>query len=259
MARWHTRRWRRAPMRIVAHTHRRRRHAMGRRRRRQRHRPNYKFLHLRLTRYYTVKWPKATTQPDGSTTYGWNLDHVQFKLADFLPQNSAGTPSVPPFKDYNITKAVVRVKQINCPVSMRLEQYGNHATDFDGTDVGIGTVQTEGDPKPSPNNGTGPKTSDPLRNRSSRKAWDLRSGFTRILKPTVVAQTVNCCGLGPGSNYITRGLRHAWLRLDTNGVKTPWNGLSISMREGDQDLLTQYTITLYVKCREFDLDFNPHA
>ncbi|ASU92192.1 capsid protein [Bat circovirus] len=260
MARWHTRRWRRAPLHAVARSHRRRRHAMGGRRRRHRRRSTYKFFHVRLTRYYTVLWPRATTPSDDTeTTYGWNLDHVNFKLSDFLPMDSTGRSSLPAFKDYNITKAIVRVKPINVPVSMRVEQYGNRATDFDGTDVGIGTVHTSGDPKPSPNNETGPKTSDPLRNRTSRKSWNVRTGFTRILRPTVVAQTANCCGIGPGSNFITRGLRHAWLRLDSNGVKTPWNGLSISLREGDQSLLTQYTITIYVKFREFDLDFNPHA
>lgn len=217
-------------------------------------------MHLRLERIYTVYWPAVTTPSDAADkTYGWNLDHVQFKLADFFPQDSSKKPSLPPFKDYNITKAVVKVKPINIPFSMRMEAYGNHATDFDGTDVGIGTVSEKGDPKPTPNGDKSPKTSDPLRNRSSKRHWNVRTGFTRVLKPTVVAQTANCCGIGPGSNYINKGLRHAWLRLDENGVNTPWEGLSISLRETEAEIYTQYTITLYIKLREFDMDFNPHS
>ncbi|KAK2107945.1 hypothetical protein P7K49_013121 [Saguinus oedipus] len=69
------------------------------------------------------------------------------------------------------------------------ESFGYHAVDKDCTDASMGTVTTTVDPKKG--EGKGSYTYDPLNNRTSRRRWNLASGFTRVPIPIPMMVTTD--------------------------------------------------------------------
>lgn len=200
-----------------------------------------------------AKKPSEDTNVAEPQKFGWNTDHVHFQLSEFLPPK--GTIY---FQDYRIKLAKIVVREVNTVFSQREETYGHHALDLDGMDEGTGTVKRwDGDPNvitPS-NEDPSPLVSDPLVNRSSAKLWNVRRGFKRIFKP--VFQTQGAAKNGAAiSTYWNRANRHAWIPTTTTGIQVPHQGVSISVRETDTPILTQYFLTIYVQFREFDLKTN---
>lgn len=259
------RRRRHAHKRKFAHRRRRR---TFRRRYRSFHHLKYGHFHVRLQKTLTTLWPKAATPSDKDPpSLDWNTDHLQFSLVDFLPGKWA---TAVPFKYFRIRKIVVRGRPINIATGTRTITYGNTALDLDGLDVPNGKIMQSRDPHKlmdgpmgiHENNAPSALTYDPLKNRSSTRPYSAARGFKRIWKPTPLTQLqlVKIQGQAvswqSSSPVASRSLANSW--WDTvQSVKLPWEGLFISMRESDTDILFEYNIHMYVEFKEFNLLVNP--
>uniref|UniRef100_A0AAU6S525 Capsid protein n=1 Tax=Barbastella barbastellus feces associated circovirus 2 TaxID=3139968 RepID=A0AAU6S525_9CIRC len=264
--------WRRRHFRKRRPAYRRRRHTRRSRHHRRHRRKHYRYFWLKLSRTYTVMWPAATkpttdpneadetrllhnqnTKDPGKQTFGWNLDHVHIVLDDFLPPKTTLY-----FQDYRIRLAALKVREVNTVYGQREETYGHHALDLDGMDEGGGTVSRwSGDPNvPSPSNANnGPFVSDPLVNRSSGRLWNTRRGFKRLFRPMFQVSGA-AKNQGAASTFWNRSNHSAWLPCSSSGITIPHQGVSISLRETDTPIVTQYFISIYVQFREFDLKSN---
>lgn len=243
-----------------------RRHAPRRLRRRSRIHPRRrrvfgKTFHLRFHKTTTVDFPKATNTANADTaTLGWNLDHQYFTLEEFIKEaKKPGTGEAytsthyPPFRYYRIRKIVFKGKWINQGLGSLENVLGNTALDLDGEDEGRGTASKSSlDPKKAGVTG-GPLTYDPLMNRSSKRAFNARSGFTRIFRP----QPQLLCTLREGGGMFSYffGRKQPWVSVQM-GSTVHWQGLSVSMRQWleQHPVSMQYDITAYVQFKEFDYE-----
>ncbi|UNI72386.1 MAG: capsid protein [Chaetfec virus UA24_8279] len=263
----------RAVRRRRRHAHRRRfAHRRRRRTFRRRYRSFHKFkyghFHVRLQKTLTTLWPKATNPTNkDDPALGWNTDHLQFTLVDFLPPKWA---TAVPFKYYRIRKIVVRGRPINVETGTRTITYGNTALDLDGLDVPNGKIMQARDPKKlmdgpmgiHENDAPSALTYDPLKNRTSARHYSAARGFKRVWRPTPQTQIQLVKLQGSSVTWqssdpvASRGLANSWWDTVQSG-KLPWEGLFISMRESDSDILLEYDIHLYVEFKEFNLLVNP--
>nr|WDW25931.1 MAG: putative capsid protein [Canine circovirus] len=238
----------------------------------------YKFFHVRFHRVLTTDWPAASkvpkmvdaddNDPTKETPLLWNMDHLQFKLSQFIqcyqPPNFTFQHQ-PPFRYYKINKVVVKGTWINFPERTMENTLGNTALDLDGEDTGRGNVtQSNLDPGKPPTMGDPPTPVqppyiyDPLQNRASKKAFNMLSGFKRIFRPKP-----SLTETGSGSKVVH------WFNKPTpwvsvrEGCDLPWNGLSITLRQMKDPLnedpeppipQIQYDISMYVTFREFDYE-----
>lgn len=221
----------------------------------------HKTFHLRFHRTVTVDFKQATPSDEGqaNTTLGWNLDHQYFTLEEFIKESKRADPMPlytsthwPPFRYYRIKKIVVKGRWINKPLTEIENVYGFTALDLDGEDEGRGdTSRSTLDPKTTEPN-EGPLTYDPLMNRSSRKAFNARSGFKRIFRPK--PQLLATLREGHGMfSYIFKS--NPWVST-AMGSGVHWQGLSISMRQAilNTPIQMQYDIDAYIEFKEFDYE-----
>lgn len=161
----------------------------------------------------------------------------------------------PPFRFFRFKKIVVKGKWINWRAQDVENIMGSTALDLDNEDGGRGNA-TKSPVDPKNSDPKGPFPYDPLQNRSSRRHFNLRRGFTRIFRPKVEWLTQQ---LNQSAHLLTN--RQPWISV-REGANTTWNGLSISMRQMmdplNQDpphnLQMQYTITAYIEFKEFDYE-----
>lgn len=244
-----------------------RRHARRRIRRprrlypRRRRSSGYQTFHFRFHRTATASFPASTPNNEGEAvkSLGWNMDHMYFTLEEFIKESKRPDPIPeftsrhwPPFRYFRIRKAVVRGKWINIPVSQEENVLGFTALDLDGEDEGKGNAtRSPVDPKLGEDKG-GPYTYDPLMNRSSRRRYNARHGFTRVFrpKPQLLSTPITGGGMFP---FFFR--RQPWVSVAL-GSQVHWEGLSLSMRqwESADPIAIQYDIDLYVQFKEFDYE-----
>ncbi|AXR86429.1 capsid protein [Bamboo rat circovirus] len=244
---------------------------------RRRARARFRTFHIRFHRVVTTDWPAANKTPTmvgGGTDMDppvetpllWNMDHLQFKLSQFMAISGNQTyQHQPPFRYYKFKKIVVKGTWINFPMQTMENVLGNTALDLDGEDTGRGNVkQSHLDPGlppgltgPDPTDPTkAPFIFDPLMDRASKKAFNIKRGFKRIFTPkpqrTESANT-------PLTHLITRT---PWVSV-REGFDLPWNGLSLTLRQMKDPLneennppmpQIQYDITAYVQFKEFDYE-----
>lgn len=218
---------------------------------------NHRVFHVRFETVMTTDWPTTThTDPStGPVPLKWNFDHLVFRLDKFMQVHTPEQHSyqhLPPFRYYDIRKIVVKAKWINWPEQYMENMMGCTALDLDGEDSNRGNVtHSRYDPPNEAHVDHGPFSYDPLQNRSTRKHWNFRSGFTRVFRPKP-----DISGL---PHVLFRGRQWVSVR---EGSGTNWHGLSISCRQ-TRDLLNetvprnlnlQYTITAYVAFKDFDYE-----
>ncbi|UPW41432.1 capsid protein [Dipodfec virus UA04Rod_4537] len=244
-----------------------------RRFRRNRRRHPRRTFHLRFRQVVTSDWPTAptTTPSDGTsgkeTPLQWNFDHMSFSLNHFL-QIGHGTSSYqhqPPFRYYRFKKIVVKGTWINWTSQYFENVIGHTALDLDGEDKNRGNVnrsnldpaehaaRLRSDPTKAPFN------YDPLQDRTSARKFNIRRGFTRVLRPKLeITQQVQTPKME--FHWLTKGT--PWVSV-REGSNMPWNGLSISLRQMKNPTTEtpdppipqiQYDISAYVEFKEFDYE-----
>lgn len=159
----------------------------------------------------------------------------------------------PPFRYYRIKKIVMKGKWINQGLMTLENVMGFTALDLDGEDEGRGDASKSPlDPKTLSAADGGPLTYDPLMNRSSRRAFNARHGFTRIFRP----KPQLLCTLREGTGMYSYFFKSTpWVSVEM-GSGVHWEGITISMRQWMEQhpISMQYDIDAYVEFKEFDYE-----
>lgn len=209
--------------------------------------------------------PTQDTKPPGEKSpikwSLWNVDHLNFKLQDFLPAEFKATSDFGlPWKYYKILKVRVSAKPWGYPAMDMPTTYGTTALDLDGNDTGDTTGVAICKYQPKTTDIAGSYTmarksestpywwADPLENRSSAKGYRFSRGWTRVWKPKVNLQV-----MADGTGGVTQMIKSGFIPTTARGMAAEWHGLTHSQRQFPGGTMMNYKMTIKVMFKELNL------
>nr|WPV62076.1 MAG: capsid protein [Wufeng shrew circovirus 1] len=191
----------------------------------------------------------------------WNVDHLNFKLQDFLPAEFKATSDFGlPWKYYKILKVRVSAKPWGYAAMDMPITFGSTALDLDGNDTGdtCGVSICKYDPKmqvysdkyrkPGQNEPNYYWFTDPLENRSTVKGYKFSRGWVRVWRPKV-----NLKVMADGTGGETQMIKSGFIPTTIKGLQAEWHGLTHSQRQFPGGTMMNYKMTIKVQFKELNL------